>query len=116
MSSNWCSLVGIGWLLSLWREGRNDLLEARVTAKRVPERQKFQLTIADRAWRTDRNSQLFAGEIFVANPGSYHCQILNHQRTIDCIFSHGKKLDRASPFTQRFLLLTKASVDQAKHT
>src|SRR5262249_21197589 len=100
----------------LWREGGNDLLEARVAAQRVPERQKFQLTIADRAWRPCDSGQLFAGVIFVANPGSYHRQILNHQRPIDCIFFHRKKLDRASPFTQRFLLPTKASVDQAQHT
>ena len=104
------------YLLSLGRERGNDLLEARVAPKRVPERQKFQLTIADRAWRTEGNGQLFAGEIFLTDPGSYHRQILNHQRPIDCIFFHGKKLDRASPFAQRLILPTKTSVDQAEHT
>jgi hypothetical protein len=82
-------------LIVFWREGGNDLLKARIAAKRVPERQKFQLTIADRAWRADGNGQLFAGEILVPSPGSYHGQILNHQRTIDGIFFHGKKRDRA---------------------
>src|SRR5262245_24743300 len=63
----------------------------------------------------DGNGKLLAGEIFVANPGSDHRQILNHDWTIDCIFLHGKKLDRAPAFLQGFLFSPQTRIDQAEH-
>ena len=52
-----------------------------------------------------------AGEVLIANPGGDHRQIRNHERTIDCILLHGKKLDCAPAFAQRFLLASKSGVD-----
>src|SRR5213079_3434973 len=86
-----------------------------IAAQRIPERQQFQLTIAEAAWTADDAGKLFAGEIFVTNPCSYRRQILDHVRAIHCIFFHGKKLDRAPAFAQRFLFPAETGIDQAKH-
>src|SRR6266700_7390417 len=96
-------------------ERGDDFFKARVSPQRIPKRQQFQLTVADGARRTDGDGKLFAGEIFVASPRGDHRQIRNHERAIDCIFFHGKKLDRAPAFAQCFLFLAKSRVDQTKH-
>src|SRR6266850_1182476 len=54
------------------REGGDDFLEARVTAKGVPKRQKFQLAVSDGSRWTDSDCELLAGEIFLTGPGSDH--------------------------------------------
>src|SRR5207249_10934850 len=81
-----------------WRQRGDNLLEAGVAARRIPERQEFQLAIADGAWRMDGDGQLLTGEIVIANPPGDHRQVLNHERTVDRILLNGKKLDRAAAF------------------
>src|SRR6267143_705246 len=82
--------------LILFRSERgDDLLKARIAAQRIPKRQQFQLTIADRARRAGGDGELFAGKIFVANPRSDHRQILDHCWTNQCIFFYLEKLDCA---------------------
>src|SRR5262245_5461523 len=62
-------------LLSLWRQGDNDFLKARVAAKGIPKGTQFQFTIGDGAWRVDDAGKLFASEVFITSPASDHCQI-----------------------------------------
>ena len=62
-----------------------------------------------------RLAKLFASEIFVASPCSDHREILDHDRTLECIFFHGKKLNRAPAFAQCFLFPAESGVDQTKH-
>src|SRR5206468_2721767 len=61
------------------------------------------------------NCKLLASEIFVSDPCSNHCKILNHVPTINCIFFHRKKLNCTLAFTQCFLSASKTSVNQPKH-
>src|SRR5438034_4480009 len=91
-------LVTCRWCCLFWRERVDDFFEARIFPQWIPKRQSFQLAIADSARGTDGDCKLFAREIFLANPCSDHCQILDHKWTVDCIFLHWKKLDRASSF------------------
>ncbi len=72
------------WLLG--RERGDDSFKARIAAQRVPKRQQFQSAIAEGAWVAEGGGKLFACEIFVASPRSDHREILNHERTIDCVF------------------------------
>src|SRR5947207_12855707 len=52
----------------------NDFFEARIATQRVPERHQFQLAISEvkTTGATDCGGKLFAGEIFLTNPGSNH--------------------------------------------
>ena len=95
----------------LWCEGGDDLFEARVAAQWIPKRHQFQLTISDWAWRAGDHGQLLASEIFVADPGRNHRQILDHRRTSERIFFHGQKLNRAPPFAQRFFFAAQSGID-----
>src|SRR5437762_4592043 len=104
-------LLQRNWLLRFF----DELFKARIATQRIPERQQFQLTITETAWTADDAGKLFAGEIFVTNPCSDHRQILDHVRAIHCIFFHGKKLNRAPAFAQRFLFPAQPGVDQTKH-
>ena len=54
-------------------------------------------------------------EVFVAGPRGDHSQIFDHERTINCVFFHGEKLNRAATFAHCFLFASKSGVDQAKH-
>ena len=57
--------------------------------------------IPSRAWRQTpalTNGKLFAREIFVTNPRSDHCQILDHERTVNCIFLRGEQVNCALAF------------------
>jgi hypothetical protein len=63
------------------------------------------------AWEADRSGELFAREIFLANPRSDHCQILYGSRTIQCIFFRRKKLNRAPSFAQRVLFSAETRID-----
>ena len=83
------------------REGGNDPLKARVASQRIPKRQEFQLAIAEVAWVPDCDGKLFEGEIFVANPGSNHRQILDHCDASERILSYRTKLHRTTAFAQR---------------
>src|SRR5262249_524449 len=98
-------------LVFLRGEGGDDFLEARVAAQRIPKRQQFQFAIADATGRADGAGKLFEGEAFFANPGSNHCQVMNHEGTIECVLFRRKKLDGAPSFAQRFFFPPKSSVD-----
>src|SRR5581483_5765667 len=63
----------------------------------------------------DGRGKLFASEIFVTNPRSNHRGIGDHQRTIDCVLFHRKKLDRTLAFAQRLLSSAESGVNQTKH-
>jgi hypothetical protein len=64
----------------------HDFLKAPVSSQWIPKGQKFQLTVADRAWTADDNGKLFAGEIFVTNPRGDHRQILIMRLRARCEF------------------------------
>src|SRR5213083_41249 len=104
------------WSVRFWRQRGDNLLEAGVAAQRVPERQEFQLAIADGTWRMDGDGQLLTGEILIANPPGDHRQVLNHERTVDRILLNGKKLHCAAAFAQRFFSSPETSVDQPQNT
>src|SRR5438128_157567 len=96
------------------RERGDDFFEAWIAAQWIPERQQFQFAIAEPAWAADDNGKLFAGEIFFTNPGGDYRQILDHGRTIHCIFFHGKKLNRALAFAKGIVLSPESGIDQTK--
>jgi hypothetical protein len=48
------------WSIPFWREGSDDLLEARIAAQRVPKGQQFQVAIARKRWIPRGNGELFA--------------------------------------------------------
>src|SRR6266550_7043283 len=98
-----------------WSKGINDFFEARVAAQWVPIGLQLQLTITHGARGLDSDSELLAREIFVAGPRGDHSQIFDHERTINCIFFYGQKLNRAATFAHCFLFASKSGVDQAKH-
>src|SRR5438552_13591619 len=85
-----------------------------MATQRVLELQYFQCAIAVPAWVADDKGKLLAGEIFVAKPRSDHRQILDHGRTIHCIFLHGKKLNRALAFAKGIVLSPESGIDQTK--
>ncbi len=60
----------------------HELFKVRVSAQRIPERQQFQVTIAEVAWTADDAGKLFAGEILVTDPCSDYGQIPDHVRAI----------------------------------
>src|SRR5215831_5924873 len=66
------------------------------------------------AWETHAPFQLFEGEIFIANPGSDHCQMLYQEDCCEWIVFYRKKLDCTPAFTQRVLFVSETSVDQTK--
>src|SRR5438552_14116019 len=71
-------------LSELFRSKRcHDFFETRIAAERIPIGKEFELAVAQRTGKLDRLSELFAGQIFVANPGGNHRVILNHMRAVD---------------------------------
>jgi hypothetical protein len=54
-----------------WGKGINDFFEAWIAAQRVPKGQQLQLPVRGSGWVPESDRELFAGEIFVANPSSY---------------------------------------------
>src|SRR5439155_17931139 len=54
----------------------DELFKARIAAQRIPERQQFQVTIAEVAWTADDAGKLFAGEILVTDPCSVMAKYL----------------------------------------
>src|SRR5713101_2454850 len=104
------------WSIPFRGEGSDNFFETRIAAQRIPKRQQFQFAVTEIAWPSDRDRELFAGKIFVANPCSDNRQIFHHDGAIDSIFFQRQKLARAPALAQRFLFPSKASVDQTKHT
>src|SRR5207247_9396067 len=99
----------------LRRERSDNFLEARIAAQGIPGRSQFQLAVAKRAREPGRHRQLLASEVFLTDPGSNDCEILNHMSAVDGIFCHGQKLNRPATLAQSILVSPKSSVDQAKH-
>jgi hypothetical protein len=89
----------------------NDFLKTRIASQRVPPQEQLQLTIAGRGWETDAPVQLFDGEIFIANPGGDHCQMLYQEDSYEWIFFYRKKLNCTLAFAQRVLFVSEAGVD-----
>src|SRR6266403_4909985 len=102
-------------LLLCRREGGNDFFEARIATQRVPEWQQLQFAVGDSARGPEGDGKLFAGEVFVANPGSDHREVFDHGDSVNRILFHRKKLNCAPAFAQRFLLPFERSVDQTQH-
>src|SRR5205085_11707079 len=61
------------------RKRGDDFLEAWIAAQRVPPGPQFQPTVAKSTRPPDNGVELFKGEIFIANPGSDHCQVCHHR-------------------------------------
>src|SRR5262249_8633672 len=100
----------------LFRSERgDDFFEARITSQRIPIGKKFQLAITDTTWQSSGSGQLFASEVFVANPCRSHCQILDHDGTVKRILSYRNKFNRAPAFTERFFFSSQGSINQTKH-
>src|SRR5262245_32886049 len=85
-----------------WREGCDNLLERWIATERIPVRQQFQVTVSQRAWRTDRDRKLFAGEIFFTDPRGDHREVFDHTFSVNRIFFYGKKLNCAAALPQCF--------------
>src|SRR6266403_3467338 len=101
MNTNSSGLVSIrvdSWLALLRRERGNDFFETGIAPQRIPKWQQLQISIGQRPWDVSRRGKLFKREILLANPGRADCKPLNHQRSIECIFLHRQKLDRAATF------------------
>ena len=60
---------------SLRCEGGDDFFKTRIAAQGIPPRHQFQFAIAKRAGVANCDAKLFAGEIFVPQPGSDHRQV-----------------------------------------
>ena len=91
-----------------------NVFEPSIAAERIPPREQFQPTIAERARVTDDAFQLFEGEIFVADPRCYHCQICHPTDSLEWIFFHWNKLDCTPAFAQRFFPSPEIGIDQPK--
>ena len=83
-------------------EGIDDLFEPGIAAKRIPEREQFQLAVAKAVWPTHGGSEPFAGEIFLASPSIDHREILVHRLAVDGIFFYWDKFDRTPALFQSF--------------
>src|SRR2546423_14108538 len=55
-----------------------EFFKSRIATQRIPKRHQFQLAIAEVAWVADCDGELFAGEIFIADPCSDHREKLDH--------------------------------------
>src|SRR5260370_19606310 len=88
------------------------LFETGIAPQRVPPREQFQPTIAERAWETDDTVQFFKSEILVADAGCDHCQICHPKDSLRYIFFRTNKFDCTPAFTQRFLFSSEIGVDQ----
>jgi hypothetical protein len=75
-----------------------DSFKPRIAAQRIPERQQFQLAIADIGRTADESGELVTGQIFVTSPGSDHGEILDHDYTKQCVLFHRHQLDCAAAF------------------
>src|SRR5262245_9671556 len=110
-----CGFILLLFERLLWRERGDDFLEARIATERVPKRQEFQLTVADRARAIAHTGKLLTGEAFVAYPGSNYRQILDYLHAADRVLFHRKKLNCARAFAKRFLFSPQTCVNQAKY-
>src|SRR5256714_3465916 len=98
-----------------WCERGDHFFKTRIAAERVPERQQFQLTIADITWIADDHGELAAGQIRVTGPCRNHGQIFNRGWAKHYILFCSNELYCVPAFTQSLFLSAETCVDQAKH-
>src|SRR5436190_21846728 len=88
-----------------------EFFKSRIATERVPKRHQFQLAIAEVAWVPDRDGELFACEILIANPRSDHRQILDHCDASERILPYRTNLQRTTAFAQRVFFAPKCGID-----
>ena len=92
----------------------DEFFKARIASQWIPKRQQFQLAVGETARDADSGGELLQGKIFVANPRSNHCEILDYCGTVERIFFWGKQRGCAASFAQRFVFPFQSGIDQTK--